>query len=358
MARAKQRGPWLDREPGLAAWYIYWYDADARRVRRRSAGTADRGQAEEGLGLFIIERARAEKPATSQSPDRYPVATALRWFLQERAPELESAPQIGFAVTHLLKFFKARTVSTLTPQLMKDYEASRPVARGTVRRELAVLSSSLNHAIKNGRLTSAPRIILPAPGKARTAHLDDAEITRLLAACRPIPHLYVWTMLALNTGARKSALLELTWTQVQFDQGLIYLNPEEREQTTKGRAVVPMSDPLRVTLRAAFDRRSEVPKNPRARRWEPSPYVVQYRGGRVLDIKKSFAEACERAGLAQVTPHTMRHTAASIMARAGIDLHVIAKVLGHSYGKTSELYAHLRPGHLQAAIDALGKATS
>jgi integrase len=286
------------------------------------------------------------------------VSTALRWFAQERAPELASAAQIGFAVGHLLKFFKSDTVSKLTPQRTKEYEAQRKVARGTVRRELAVLSSALNHAIKNGRLLSAPRIILPAPGKARTVHLDEAQIARLLDACRPTPHLYVWTMLALNTGARKSALLELTWTQVQFDQGLIYLNPEEREQTTKGRAIVPISAPLRLALMDAFARRSVRPANRRAIPWEPSPYVVEYRGGRVLDIKKSFAEACARAGLDEVTPHVLRHTAGAIMAKAGIEIHVIGKVLGHSVQKTTELYAHLRPEWLRGAVEALGKATS
>lgn len=284
----------------------------------------------------------------------------MRWYAQERAPELESAAQIGFAVKHLIGFFKNRTVSAMTPQLAKEYEAARTakgIARGTARRELAVLSAAFGHAIKNGRLTSAPRVILPAPGKSRTQHLDEAQIQRLLDACCPVPHLYLWTMLALNTGARKGALLELTWTQVQLDQGLIYLNPEDRDQTSKGRAIVPISASLRAALTAAFNRRSEKPDG-RGRQWKPSPYVVEYRGGRVLDIKKAFAEACRKSKLERVTPHTMRHTAASIMAKEGIDLAVIAKMLGHSYQKTTEMYAHLRPEWMREAAEALGRVTA
>jgi integrase len=165
-----------------------------------------------------------------------------------------------------------------------------------------------------------------------------------VAATRKIPHLYVWTMLALNTGARKGALLELTWTQVQFDSGMIYLNPEGRDQTTKGRAIVPMSSTLRECLSQASQRRS-------------SPFVVEYRGGRVSDIKKAFAHACQEAGLVGVTPHTLRHTAGTLMAKAGVDLHVIAKVLGHSYSKTTQLYAHHRPEWLRGAVEIMGKVT-
>lgn len=276
------------------------------------------------------------------------MSTALRWYAQERAPELASEMQIGFAVDHLLRFFKTAAVSALTPQVIKRYEAQRAakgIARGTIRRELAVLSAAIGHAVKNGRLLSAPKIALPPPGKPRTAHLDEAEIARLLEACRASPHLHLFVMLALNTAARKSALLELTWMQVQLEQDLIYLNPAEREQTSKGRAVVPISDSLRAALAEAAARRT-------------CPYVIEYRGARILDIKKSFAQACARAGLIGVSPHTLRHTAGTLMARGGVELFLIAKVLGHSVAKTTELYAHHRPQWLRAGVEILGRATA
>jgi integrase len=71
-----------------------------------------------------------------------------------------------------------------------------------------------------------------------------------------------------------------------------------------------------------------------------------------------FRNACKRAGINGVTPHTLRHTAGTLMALAGIDLFLIAKVLGHSVQKTTELYAHFQPKYLRGAVDVLGKATT
>jgi integrase len=66
--------------------------------------------------------------------------------------------------------------------------------------------------------------------------------------------------------------------------------------------------------------------------------------------------SCQRAGIKGVTPHTLRHTAGTLMALAGVDLFLIAKVLGHSVQKTTELYAHFQPSYLRGAVDALAKA--
>jgi len=84
------------------------------------------------------------------------------------------------------------------------------------------------------------------------------------------------------------------------------------------------------------------------------PFVISYRGEAVGNIRKGFAEACRRAGLVNVTPHTLRHTAGSLMAQAGIPLFMVAKVLGHNVQKTTELYAHHHPEYLRDAVNVMG----
>ena len=88
-----------------------------------------------------------------------------------------------------------------------------------------------------------------------------------------------------------------------------------------------------------------------------SLYVVAYRGQPVASIKTALGHACERAGLKGVTSHTLRHTAGTLMAKAGIDLWVIAQLLGHSTAKTSELYAHFQPSWGRDAVAVLGSIT-
>lgn len=304
--------------------------------------------------------------------------TALRWYGQERAPELASSAQAGYAIKHLVEHFGSKMmVAGLTPVVLKKYETERDVARGTVRRELAVLQAAISHAVKEQRLKWAPKLTLPAPGKSRTRHLSEDEIAKLIAGCKE-PHVRLFVILALNTGARKGALLELRWTQVQAK--LIYLNPDERDQTTKGRAVVPINDAIaailqdaRLSPQRALNAATEAVKrtNPGtlarrradqalaiAERAVASPFVIQHRGNAVEDIKTGFIAACKRAGLAGVSPHTLRHTAGTIMARGGIDMFLIGKMLGQTIARTTELYAHHHPDWLQGASNALDRATT
>jgi len=73
------------------------------------------------------------------------------------------------------------------------------------------------------------------------------------------------------------------------------------------------------------------------------------------DIKKSFEAAARAAGLTEVTPHTLRHTAGVWMARGGAPLWQVAGQLGHSFQRTTELYAHHHPDHLGQAVEALDR---
>jgi integrase len=85
-------------------------------------------------------------------------------------------------------------------------------------------------------------------------------------------------------------------------------------------------------------------------------YVIEFGGKPVKSIKRAFRTACEKAGLDRtVTPHTLRHTAASWMAEAGIPMSEIAAVLGHRDSRTTErVYARYSPDYLQRAVRALG----
>jgi integrase len=373
----KQRTPWLGQEPNQNVWYIYWYDPNTGRVKRHSSGTFNRGEAETALGRFIIENAAASESSAIEPPERYLIVTALRWYLQERGAELASSEFAASAVDRLMDFFGPRaTVSSVTPQVLKRYANERkrkvrrfktkngetvvasdkPISSATIRRELAVLSASFNHAIENGRLTSAPKVILPPQSPNKTRYLEREEVERLLEACHE-PHLRLFVLLAINTGARKGALLELKWQQIDFANRLIYLNPEGREQTTKRRAIVPINDRLFDVLNKV---RADIKQNAESRKkagkppLPPCDYVIAYQNAPLADIKGSFKRACIRADLAKVTPHTLRHTAGTLMALAGVDLFLIAKVLGHSVQKTTELYAHYRPDYLRQAVAVLG----
>src|SRR5262249_44030243 len=150
-------------------------------------------------------------------------------------------------------------------------------------------------------------------------------------------HLGLFILIALHTGARRGAILGLRWTQIDLVNGRIDFNEPGRPRTNKRRPVIPIPRRLLWFLRAAQQRST-------------SPFVIAYDGEGVKAIKRSFRTACRNAGLSDVIPHTLRHTAGTWMAQQGVSLHTIAGYLGHSHERTTELYAHHHPDYLKAAI--------
>src|SRR6478752_6705718 len=127
-------------------------------------------------------------------------------------------------------------------------------------------------------------------------------------------------LLGLYTMARPKAILELVWDQVDWETGLINLNPPGRRQTRKKRPTVPMSDDLREALEAAYAARQ-------------TNYVIE-RGGKPIDnIKKAFQAASERSGI-KATPYSLRHTGAVWAAGEGASMAKLAQFMGHDDDST------------------------
>jgi len=147
-----------------------------------------------------------------------------------------------------------------------------------------------------------------------------------------------------NTPESRKSLLSLRWPQVDLERGLIDLNPPGRGRTDKGRPIIPIPRRLVTFLRYARRHGTDL------------GHVVTFHGKPIIDVKKAFAAACATAGLEDVTPHTLRHTAATWMAQAGTPMLVISRYLGHSDSRTTErVYAHHSPEYLESARTALDR---
>lgn len=88
--------------------------------------------------------------------------------------------------------------------------------------------------------------------------------------------------------------------------------------------------------------------------WQ-SPFVFwQGDGGsRYLDVKKSFASALKRAGIRDFHFYDLRHTFASHLVMAGVDLTTVRELLGHKTLTKTLRYSHLAPSHKLRAVDIL-----
>jgi integrase len=206
----------------------------------------------------------------------------------------------------------------------------------------------------------------------RLRYLSLAECEALIDACEP--HLKPIVVTALNTGMRKSEILNLKWDQIDLRHGFILLdvtkNGERRE--------IPINKTLRATLKG-LTRRLDVPYvffNPLTGK----PYHKDLRRSFKTALKKATIEKCEECDFQQAKTkdstlqiqkcplcggkittqkgiedfkfHDLRHTFASHLVMAGVDIKTVQELLGHKTLTMTLRYAHLAPAH---KVDAVKK---
>lgn len=329
--RRLHNGTWFECRPASnGVWYIHW--SEQRRSRRESTRETEVAAASAYFDEWLILRDRAPNS----------VLTCRDLFDAKYGLTTGSAGRAGHAWLHLEPVFGALSPSDVTQTLVDRYidRRRRDAAASTVRYEIACLYASWNRAVRHRHLASTdlPVLDAPPPGSPpRERWLNDAEIEKLMAAASGSPRVSLFLWLALDTAGRRTAICELTWEQIDFETGVIHLNPPGRQQTRKRRASVPMSKRLRAVLQTAHATRS-------------SRYVL----GSAAPINSALAGVAARSGVAGVTPHVLRHTAATHMARRGVSLWIIAKILGNTLEQVEKVYAKFAPDFARDAVEQIG----
>ena len=337
MAR-RNNGPrlrWLDKRQ---SWYIVW--SENGRSRERSTGTRDRATAEVRFAEFLRDRQRTGGP---RDPAEVLITDVLTDYAAERGPKVLASERIAYALVPLVKWWQGRTVSHVTRQTCEAYGDWRNRSPGTVRRELTTLRAAINHCFRENRLTRSVAVHLPDRPASKDRWLSKKEANALLTACASLPkagiYMELFVAIALHTGQRKEAILSLRWPQVDFDAATINWNPIGRVQTKKRRPVARIPPQLMPYLRRAKEFGDDL------------GFVIHNDGKRIGDVKKSFARACEIAGLEGVTPHTLRHTRATWGMQAGAGVWELAGFLGMTPDTLEKVYGHHHPDYQKSAAE-------
>ena len=308
---------------------------EAGRRRRASLGTSDRLQIDAALRRLDGRLEAEALPA---------VLTVAALWAGKRAT-LGGRPA-GVAMDSRWKVlgphFGRLPAADVTEEVCDDYTALRRKqgrGDGTILAELKQLRAALHWAEKKRLIARAPHIKAPSCPDPRDRRLTRAQAKKFLAACE-YPHLRLFVTLALMTGARKQALLDLTWDRVDFERGQIELRDPERRYG-KTRPIVAMNATARKALVGA-------------QRGATTRYVIEWAGHSVENVKEGLHTAGTKAGLPWVTPHVFRHSAATWMAEAGVSMPEIAQFLGHSDSRITErVYARFSPHYLHKPAAAL-----
>ena len=153
------------------------------------------------------------------------------------------------------------------------------------------------------------------------------------------------TLLGTRAGLRRGEMIHLDWNDIDFNRKILTVQPKHgwTPKTNECRDI-PLSADLLSYLRV-------LPHSPKCKR-----VMYDYYGDPLTleGLSVKFAKFVKKAGL-QGGLHKLRHTYASHLVQAGVDLYTVSKLLGHSSIKTTEIYAHLSPVTLAGAVEKLPK---
>jgi integrase len=287
-------------------------------------------------GRFNLEKTRKPIPFSklAERYREYGKATKQAW-------EEEKHVFDSFA-----KLFGETPLSQISTWQIEKWKTERrkEVKPGTVNRQLTVIKHAFRMAVQWGMTAHNPASSvkrLPVNDQ-RTRFLTAQEILELLKACEAqivSPWLLPLVTLALNTGMRQGELLRLTWDHVDLDRGVITV-----KQTKNLRLkTIAINEPARQALTWLNENRY-------------GDYLFMWPWSEPLGrttAYDAFKKACDEAKITDFRFHDLRHTFASHLVMAGVDLVTVKELLGHVGIAMTVRYSHLVKEHKAQAVAKL-----
>jgi integrase len=325
----RAKGPRLYRDPARGQYII----RDGSRFLR--LGAASPVDAEKHLAQYIAEKHR---PAPSQGPI---VADILSAYATEVAAHRKTGNNMSYNIGSLLKWWGTKPASEITARNCRAYAATK--TSSAAAQDLKILRAACNHWSREYKALNPPPVIVkPAENKPRERWLTRSELARLLFAARRVQHLRRFILLAYYTGSRPGVILGLQWKQVDILKGVMARIPTEIAADAKKRA-----PPVRLGKRILTHLR-------RWRRLDNGTviYLCHFEGKATYDPHTTWNKAVEKAGLANVTRHTLRHTRATHLMQSGrVSVWEAAGFLGMTTRTLERVYGHHSPDHQGEAPD-------
>ena len=237
-----------------------------------------------------------------------------------------------------LRFAGNVQLTLIQTKLVEDFKVSRlyEVKPSSVNLELRHLKSMFQSAVEWGDLDKNPCSKVKQV-KIKNSNLPKyftKEQVREILAVIPDGKLKNLIRFYLHTGCRRGEALALSWEDIDLHFRRIII----RESKSGESRMIPINTQLYKTL-LCVERNGNTVFD--FSKWYVSHKFKQYL--KVADIK----------GAGNLTVHSLRHTFASHLVMAGVDLYTVAKLLGHSSVAVTEMYAHLAPDHLKASVERL-----
>lgn len=362
--------PYLKRAAN-GKWYVHW--TEKRIGKRVSTGQADLDEAKKFLAKWLT--LDATNPETNDGSGLTLADIWTVYFKKHICVKAASTYGAELAWKQLEPFFGAVHAGGLNQDLVDEYvrkrttgKLGRKVKPQTVTKEVAYLAAAVKFCADPRRRlvpeTFAHKLTLPEQGPARDRWLRPAEIDKVKQAAiwyrrdgrMSRGERFVW--IALETGARRQAIVDLTWDRIDFETGTIQFADPARRKTKKRRAAVPISAVLRPFLEQAYQERiNDRVLDNGADIWPAVQNIVARAG--LAGADREPTKTSQKPKRTGIGPHTFRHTAATLMARRKVPIYMIAAILGNTVAMVQKVYGHFQREDLQEAVNLIsGEADS
>lgn len=272
---------------------------------------------------------------------------------------------------HIIPALGHLQLNQLTREHIQAFYASlldKGLAPGTVKQVHSVLSIALRQAVRYEIIARNPcqYVTLPKVEEFQARFLTQDEANRLIQAAQG-HRLWFLILVAITTGARLGELLALKWSDLDEQAGKLQIGRSTAfvtgvgriEKTPKTRAGKRRVRMPQVLARALDIQRASIERI-RLRAgssWEEHDLVFPNRLGKHQShwaVKRSFNQLVEKAGLLPMRFHDLRHSAATLLLAAGVNVKVVQELLGHSRITTTlGMYGHVLPDMQQVASDKM-----
>lgn len=355
--KAKGIRLWL--RPGSEKEKPSWVIRDGKKQIRTGRGPRDREEAESQLADYLTEKYRPTRER-GRDPAQISIADVMSIYASDRSATIMRPRELGQRVDAILDFFGTKTLADINGALCRAYARQRG-SDAMARRELEDLRAAINHHRKEGLCNAVVEIVLPPKAQSRERWLTRAEAARMIWAAwryREVQkgvrtvrasrqHVARFMLVGLYTGTRSSAicgaaLRSAIWRgRVDLDAGLFYRRALGASETKKRQPTIRIPDRLLAHMRRW------------ARKGISKTAVIEFEGKPVRSVRKAFGRAAEDAGLHDVSPHVLRHTAVTWAMQGGADLYDAADFFGMTVEMLERTYGHHHPNQHKGVGDAL-----
>ena len=325
-----------EKVPGSGVWWVRYADASGR-IRREKAGN-------KGAAITLYRKRKTQVLQGAKLPESLKAKPVEMRMLIADAMEHCQNNNRGFAQDKLrlqaiLREFGTHRAASITPQDIERWLASKGWSAGTINRFRATLSLVFRLAIANRKAESNPVKLVRRKkennGRVRFLSAEEEMMLRTVVASRCPEHLPELDI-ALHTGLRRGEQYSLTWNDVDFGTKLLAVSQTKNGETRH----IPLN-------RASLSAFAVLHQNSSG-----EGYVFTSRNGdRLLKGRHWFEPAVRAANLKDFSWHCLRHTFASRLVMAGVDLRTVQQLMGHKAIQMTVRYAHLAPEHQMAAVE-------